>query len=141
MDSKLGFAISGSFCTFQRVLKEIRGLVEAGADIVPILSFNAAALDTRFQTAEDFRRELTAITGHEPLTTLAEWNPSGQRACSTRWWWASCTGTTLGRLANGLSDNPVSLAVKSHLRRSRPCDLGGVYQRRAGRVHAEYRPA
>ena len=123
MDSKLGFAISGSFCTFQRVLKEIRGLVEAGADIVPILSFNAAALDTRFQTAEDFRRELTAITGHEPLTTLAEVEPIGPKGLFDALVVAPCTGTTLGRLANGLSDNPVSLAVKSHLRRSRPVIL------------------
>lgn len=87
MDSKLGFAISGILLHLSTVLKEIRGLVEAGADIVPILSFNAAALDTRFQTAEDFRRELTAITGHEPLTTLAEVEPIGPKGCSTRWWW------------------------------------------------------
>ena len=85
----VGFAMSGSFCTFDRVLEQMKALVQAGMEVTPIQSFNASTLDTRFGKAEDFRR----------------------------------TGTTLGRLANGLSDSPVSLAVKSHLRRSRPVVL------------------
>lgn len=123
MDWRLGFAISGSFCTFSRVLEEIRVLADAGADIVPILSANAASLDTRFWKAVDFRQALVEATGHEPLTTLQEVEPIGPKGLFDALVVAPCTGTTLGRLANGLSDSPVSLAVKSHLRRGRPVIL------------------
>lgn len=123
MQWRLGFAVAGSFCTFSQVLEEIRTLKKNGADIVPILSANAATLDTRFWKAADFRRELTEITGHEPLTTLQEVEPIGPKGMFDALVVAPCTGTTLGRLANGLSDNAVSLAVKSHLRRGRPVVL------------------
>lgn len=120
---RLGFALTGSFCTFERVLRELEKLAREGADITPILSFNAAQLDTRFGKAEDFRRRVEEITGKEPLSTLAEVEPIGPKGLLDALVVAPCTGTTLGRLANGLSDTPVTLAVKSHLRRSRPVIL------------------
>lgn len=117
---RVGFAISGSFCTFARILEEIETLNAAGMDITPILSFNAATLDTRFGTAAEFTEKLTELTGHRPLTTLTEVEPIGPKALFDVLVCAPCTGSTLARLACGLSDTPVSLAVKSHLRRSRP---------------------
>ena len=120
---RLGFALTGSFCTFERVLRELDKLAREGADITPILSFNAAQLDTRFGKAEDFRRRVEEITGKKPLSTLAEVEPIGPKGLLDALVVAPCTGTTLGRLANGLSDTPVTLAVKSHLRRSRPVIL------------------
>lgn len=120
---RLGFALTGSFCTFSRVLEQVRMLVAGGAEITPIMSFNAAQLDTRFGRAEDFREELESITGHAPLLTLTEVEPIGPKGLFDALVVAPCTGTTLGRLANGLSDTPVSLAVKSHLRRGRPVIL------------------
>ncbi len=117
---RVGFAISGSFCTFARILEEIETLKAAGMDITPILSFNAATLDTRFGTAAEFTEKLTELTGHRPLTTLTEVEPIGPKALFDVLVCAPCTGSTLARLACGLSDTPVSLAVKSHLRRSRP---------------------
>ena len=123
MEWRLGFAIAGSFCTFSRILEEIGRLKDDGADIVPILSSNAATLDTRFWKAADFRQALVDLTGHEPLTTLQEVEPIGPKGLFDALVVAPCTGTTLGRLANGLSDGAVSLAVKSHLRRCRPVIL------------------
>ena len=123
MEMRLGFALSGSFCTFERVIGQVRTLVAGGADVTPILSFNAASLDTRFGRAEDWKRQLEEITGHKPLTTLTEVEPIGPKGLFDVLVVAPCTGATLGRLANGISDTPVTLAVKSHLRRSRPVVL------------------
>ncbi len=119
----VGVALSGSFCTFERVMKQIRELVEQGMEVTPILSFNASGMDTRFGKAEDWKARLREMTGKEPLTTLAEVEPIGPKGMLDVLVVAPCTGTTLARLANGLSDTPVSLAVKSHLRRSRPVVL------------------
>ena len=101
---RVGFAISGSFCTFSRVLAEMEKLTAAGMELTPILSFNAS----------------TALTGRAPLTTLVEVEPIGPKALFDILVCAPCTGSTLARLACGMSDTPVSLAVKSHLRRGRP---------------------
>lgn len=117
---RVGFAISGSFCTFSRVLAEMEKLTAAGMELTPILSFNASTLDTRFGRAADFIERLTALTGRAPLTTLVEVEPIGPKALFDILVCAPCTGSTLARLACGMSDTPVSLAVKSHLRRGRP---------------------
>lgn len=117
---RIGFAITGSFCTFERALEQVKQLVEDGAEVTPILSYNAATLDTRFGTAVDFREKLADLTGRKPLLTLAEVEPIGPKAMLDVLVVAPCTGSTLARLACGLSDTPVTLAVKSHLRRSRP---------------------
>lgn len=119
----VGLAITGSFCTFDRLLSQIEGLQQRGMDITPILSFNAAQLDTRFGKAVDFRQKLTELTGHEPLLTLTDVEPIGPKKMFDILIVAPCTGSTLGRLANSISDTPVTLAVKSHLRRSRPVVL------------------
>lgn len=119
----VGFALSGSFCTFERVMVQVGELVRQGMDVTPILSFNAAGVDTRFGKAEDWKARLRDITGKDPLTTLVEVEPIGPKGLLDVLVVAPCTGTTLARLANGLSDTPVSLAVKSHLRRSRPVVL------------------
>ena len=117
---KIGFALSGSFCTFDRVIAQIEALVGAGAAITPILSFNAAALDTRFGKAEDFKTKLRELTGHEPLTTLTEVEPIGPKKLFDALVIAPCTGNTAAKLANGITDTPVLMAAKSHLRNGRP---------------------
>ena len=66
---RIGFALSGSFCTFDRALAQVQALVDAGHTVTPILSFNAATLDTRFGTAASWKERLTYITGHDPLLT------------------------------------------------------------------------
>lgn len=120
---RLGLALCGSFCTFDRILEEIKVLRSRGYDIYPIMSYNASQIDTRFGKAEDFIQQLTELTGHRPWTTLTEVEPIGPKSLLDVLVVAPCTGSTLGRLANGISDTPVTLAVKSILRRERPVVL------------------
>ncbi len=119
----IGFAWCGSFCTFERAILQVEHMVERGHAVTPILSVPAATMDTRFGTAVSWRERLETLTGNKALCTLQEVEPIGPRGLFDVLVVAPCTGTTLGRLANGLSDSPVSLAVKSHLRRGRPVIL------------------
>ncbi|HPU58601.1 MAG TPA: flavoprotein, partial [Candidatus Avimonas sp.] len=100
---KIGFVITGSFCTFDRILTVIQKLKDEGADITPILSYNASTIDTRFGRAEDLHKKLIDITGKKPLDTLVEVEPIGPKDLVDVLVVAPCTGSTLGRLANGIS--------------------------------------
>lgn len=120
MDRRIGCAMTGSFCTFRAVFGAWRALAAAGADLTPILSFNAASVDTRFYPAEEARREFGEITGKTPLTTLAQVEPIGPKKLLDALVIAPCTGNTLAKLAGGIADTPVTLAAKSHLRNGRP---------------------
>ncbi len=120
MDGKVGFAVCGSFCTFARAREQMEQLTADGWQVTPILSYCAASTDTRFGTAEEWRQRFTAATGQCPLTTLVEVEPIGPKGYFDVLVVAPCTGSTLGRLAHGISDTPVTLAVKSQLRRGRP---------------------
>lgn len=119
----VGLAVTGSFCTHERLLSQIDGWRQQGMEITPILSYNVASTDTRFGTAASFRERLVDATGHQPLLTLTDVEPIGPKKMFDVLVVAPCTGSTLGRLACGISDTPVTLAVKSHLRRSLPVVL------------------
>lgn len=119
---RLGFAMCGSFCTFKLVLEELERLAK-DYDITPIMSQGAAFTDTRFGKAEDFRRRVTEICGREPITTIADAEPIGPRALLDALVIEPCTGNTLGKLANGITDTPVTMAAKAHLRNGRPLVL------------------
>lgn len=119
-DFKIGWVMCGSFCTFAAVTEQMRRLVEAGADVTPILSFAASATDTRFGTADEWKQRVTEITGKPPLLTLPDVEPIGPKKMFDLLIVAPCTGTTLGKLASGISNTPATLAVKSHLRRGLP---------------------
>ena len=119
---RLGFAMCGSFCTFKLVLEELERLAK-DYDIMPIMSQGAAFTDTRFGKAEDFRRRIAEICGREPITTIADAEPIGPRALLDVLVIEPCTGNTLGKLANGITDTPVTMAAKAHLRNGRPLVL------------------
>ncbi len=119
---RLGFALCGSFCTFKRVLEELSQLAKE-YDVTPIMSAGAAFTDTRFGKAEDFRRRITEICGKEPIATIAGAEPIGPRALLDVLVIEPCTGNTLGKLANGITDTPVTMAAKAHLRNGRPVVL------------------
>lgn len=119
---RLGFAMCGSFCTFKLVLEELEHLSK-DYDITPIMSQGAAFTDTRFGKAEDFRRRVAEICGREPITTIADAEPIGPRALLDVLVIEPCTGNTLGKLANGITDTPVTMAAKAHLRNGRPLVL------------------
>lgn len=119
---RLGFAMCGSFCTFKLVLEELERLAK-DYDITPIMSQGAAFTDTRFGKAEDFRRRVAEICGREPITTIADAEPIGPRALLDVLVIEPCTGNTLGKLVNGITDTPVTMAAKAHLRNGRPLVL------------------
>ena len=121
--TSIGFAMTGSFCTFERVLKQMEALVRRGYEVVPVLSFNAGMLDTRFMTAEHLRARIVEITGNEPIDTLAGAEPIGPKKMTDVFLIAPATGNSLAKLAAGIYDTPALLGAKSHLRNDRPLVL------------------
>lgn len=117
------FALCGSFCTFEQILPQIERLVQMGNRVLPLMSFNAASLDTRFGTAAQWKMRLYEATGNEPIETLQGAEPLGPRNMAAAMIIAPCTGTTLAKLACGISDTPVTLGAKSMLRGAKPVIL------------------
>ena len=122
--ARVGIAMTGSFCTFQSAFSAFEALKAAGADLYPIQSENAYCLDTRFGAAEQMRRRLEAIAGHEIWHTLQQVEPIGPKKLLDLLVIAPCTGNTLAKLANAIADTSVTMAAKSHLRNSRPVLIG-----------------
>lgn len=120
---KIGFAITGSFCSIQDVIIELERLVFLGADVYPILSNNVATITSRFGRAEDLRRRIEMITGKECIDSITDAEPIGPRRMLELLVVAPCTGNTLGKIANGITDTPVTMAVKAHLRNQMPVVL------------------
>lgn len=118
----MGFALCGSFCTHQKVLRELRNLSDT-YDIIPIVSETAAATDTRFGAAADFLEEIESVTGRRPIRTVAEAEPIGPKALLDVLVIAPCTGNTAAKLAHGITDTAVTMAAKAHLRNGRPVVL------------------
>lgn len=117
---RIGIGLTGSHCTIPEVIPEIERLKQEGADLYPILSPAVLETDTRFGNAEDIQKTLFTITGRKPWHTLVEVEPIGPKKLFDVMVVAPCTGTTLGRLAMGISDTAVTLACKAHLRNGRP---------------------
>ena len=112
--------MTGSFCTFRAAFEAWRALKATGAELIPILSFNAGSLDNRFFTAAESRQILTEICGHAILDSIPAVEPIGPKKLLDLLIVAPCTGNTLAKIAAGITDTPVALAVKSHLRNARP---------------------
>lgn len=117
---RIGFAMTGSFCTFSQVFPEAERLADEGAELYPIVSDNVWELDTRFYTAAQVKERLQAICGREIWHTLPQVEPIGPKRLLDLLVIAPCTGNTLGKLAGGIIDTPVVMAAKSHLRNGRP---------------------
>lgn len=117
---KVGFAMCGSFCTFAKVIPQMQVLVDAGYEVVPVMSPISYSTDTRFGKAEDFRDQIEAICQNPIVHTIPQAEPFGPKKVVDAMIVAPCTGNTLGKLANGITDTPVTLAVKSTLRNERP---------------------
>lgn len=115
-----GFAFCGSFCTFERAFEQMTLLVDKGIDVVPIMSFNARNIGTRFGSAEEHAQRAEEICGKKVIATLEEAEPIGPQKLLDILIVEPCTGNTLGKLANGITDTPVTLACKAHLRNERP---------------------
>lgn len=119
-DKRIGFAVTGSFCTYHQIMPVVEELVKLGANVVPILSYNAAAYDTRFIKAAEFKSFLEDTTKNKALGCIVGVEPIGPNKLLDLVIIAPCTGNTLAKLALGVTDTPVLLAAKSHLRNARP---------------------
>ncbi|MGN1109121.1 MAG: dipicolinate synthase subunit B [Oscillospiraceae bacterium] len=117
---KVGAAVCGSFCTFSRVFRVLSELVAAGCDVTPIMSQCAYTTDTRFGRAQEHAAKLFDITGKTVLHEITTTEPIGPKKMFDVLLVAPCTGNTLAKLAAGIVDTPVCMAVKSHLRNQRP---------------------
>ena len=115
----VGFALCGSFCTYDRIFPVMERLTKS-YDIIPIFSQSAYTTDSRFGTADDHIAKAEAICGKPPLHTLAEVEPIGPKRLLDALVIAPCTGNTLAKLAHSIADGPVTMAAKSHLRNGRP---------------------
>ncbi|HEY8363822.1 MAG TPA: dipicolinate synthase subunit B [Tissierellaceae bacterium] len=117
---KIGIGITGSFCTFDTVINEIKRMVDEGAEVYPIMSFNASSLDTKYGLAKDWIEKIENITGHKVISTIQDAEPIGPTAFLDVLVIAPCTGNTLAKIANGITDTPVCMAYKAHLRNGKP---------------------
>ena len=120
----VGFAICGSFCTFGAVFTQIEQLVRDGYDIIPIMSYNACTLDTRFGAAAEHVARIEHITGKKVMSTLQQVEPIGPKNLLDALIIAPCTGNTLAKLSTGIADTCVTFAAKAHLRNERPVLIG-----------------
>ncbi len=121
---KIGYCLTGSFCTFRKAIDAMEELYNKGYDITPIMSENAYNTDTRFGKASYLDAEITDTCGKEIIHTITEAEPIGPKDMFDVLVVAPCTGNTLAKLANGVTDTTVTMAVKSHLRNSKPVVIG-----------------
>ncbi len=120
---KAGYALCGSFCTIADSIKQMKNLTEKGFELFPICSEITAFTDTRFGKAEDIKNQIREITGHEIIVNIKDAEPIGPRKLFDVLIVCPCTGNTLAKLANGITDSSVTMAVKAHLRNMRPVVL------------------
>ncbi|MEG1072805.1 MAG: dipicolinate synthase subunit B [Oscillospiraceae bacterium] len=119
----IGFAFCGSFCTMREALAALEATAVTFGDVTAIASETVAATDTRFGTAADFLGEMERITGKAVIRTINTAEPIGPKKLLDALVVCPCTGNTLGKLACGITDTAVTMAVKAHLRNGRPVVL------------------
>ena len=117
---RICYCITGSFCTFSRSLEVLRRLVEEGYSITPVMSETAYYTDTRFFGAEEFTKEVERLCGKRVIHTVVDAEPLGPANPQDLMIVAPCTGNTLAKVANGITDTAATMAIKAHLRADRP---------------------
>ncbi len=117
---KIGIALTGSFCTFEKMFTELQKLKDAGADIYPILSDASQTIESRFGTPDAYVTKVKEITGKDPIVSIPGAEPIGPKAYLDALAILPCTGNTAAKLANGITDTPVLMAAKAHMRNNKP---------------------
>lgn len=113
---KVGVIFTGSFCTFSKVIPQIKELINRGADVVPIMSEHSYNMDTKFGKAEQFINDIEQLTGKRIISSIQEAEPIGPKKLTDIMLIAPCSGNTLAKLSNGIVDTTATMAAKSHLR-------------------------
>jgi dipicolinate synthase subunit B len=119
----VGFGFTGSFCMYEKIFSQMKVLKEEGANLIPIFSNASQTTDCRFGKAEEFLKNAEEISGHTPIRTIPAAEPIGPKSLLDIMLIAPCTGNTLAKLANGITDTPVLMAAKAHLRNQKPLVL------------------
>ena len=117
---KIGFALTGSFCTLSKVIPQMEYLAEIGADIIPIVSSIVKNTDTRFGKASDFIETMETISGKKVIDSIYAAEPIGPKDLLDALIIAPCTGNTLSKMANGITDTSVTMAAKATIRNQHP---------------------
>ena len=120
---RIGFAMTGSFCTFSKAFAAAEQLVSLGAELVPILSEHAAGITTRFGTAQEMQERIETIAGRKAILTIEDAEPIGPKHLTDIMAVVPCTSNTAAKLAHSITDTSVTMAVKSHLRTGKPVVL------------------
>ncbi len=119
-DKNIGFILTGSFCMFKTTLEQMKNIKKEGANIIPIMSYNAHNLDSKFGKAQDFINEIESITENKIINTIQGAEPIGPKGLTDIMLIEPCSGNTIAKLANGITDTPAIMAAKSHLRNENP---------------------
>jgi dipicolinate synthase subunit B len=119
----VGFALTGSHCTFAETMPQIQRFVDAGAKVIPIASYTLMTTDTRFGSSEDWQKQLKDITGNDIISTIVDAEPLGPSKLLDVMVIAPCTGNTTAKLANAMTESPVLMAAKAQMRNHRPLVL------------------
>ena len=122
-NKKIGFCLTGSFCTFRKSIEQLKKIVNLNADVYPIMSFNSYNCDTKFGKSTDFIDEIELITNKKIIHSIQDAEPIGPKRMFDILIIAPCSGNTISKLANDIIDTPVTMAVKSHLRNEKPVVL------------------
>ena len=120
---RIGYAVTGSFCTFAKSFEQAELLAGMGAELLPIMSEHAATISTRFGSAQENLKRLRDIAGRDVITDIASAEPIGPKDMTDIMVVAPCTSNTAARLRAGITDGAVTMAVKSHLRGGKPVVL------------------
>ena len=121
---KIGFAITSSYCTIEKIMKNVLELVELGYDVVPIASPGVINCDTRFGNGKDFKEVLERITGNSVVSSIIDAERFGPSEKLDLLVVAPATGNFIAKLAHGITDSPVTMATKATLRNGSPIVIG-----------------
>ena len=113
---KIGFVLTGSFCTFKNTILQIENIIKEDAEVIPIMSNHAYEFDTKFGTASDFINQIENITKKKIIHTIQDAEPIGPKNMTDIMIVAPATGNTMAKVAAGITDTPATMAIKSHLR-------------------------
>ncbi len=119
-NKKAGFAVTGSFCTLSRAMQALETVAAEGVELTPIMSEITASTDTRFGKASEFEARMRSICKRDVIKNVKEAEPIGPKAMFDILIVLPCTGNTLAKIASGVADTSVTMAVKAHLRNQRP---------------------